>query len=100
MERISIHHLSGLEACNIRLSTQANRKRINIESHRYIHMRVIKFLKMMVKQIDEIIQNMELKRKGGSEKINWKIFNTIIVADRKGYRNTNCPGSSERSSLF
>ncbi len=47
----------------------------------------------------ELVQRMALNMNGGSIKMNWNRLNTSITADRKGYRNTNCPVKSSRKSF-
>src|SRR3954452_19397177 len=82
-------HLSGLDACRIKLSAQANRKKANSTIQADIQYLVTKCVIIIVRHMPEMVHSKASKIKGGSMKINWKRFNTITTADNAGYFNTN-----------
>jgi hypothetical protein len=63
-------HLSGLEACRIRPSKHARRKRKNKTSQETIQYFATTFFRMKVNDIPETIHIKILKTKGGSMKAN------------------------------
>src|SRR5690349_15526912 len=84
----NIIHLSGLDACRIRLSAQASRNNEKPVIHAITQYRLTKSLLIVIRATEEIVHNMALKIKGGSGNMNWKMFNTITNADNRGYFNT------------
>src|SRR4030095_5260881 len=91
IDKASISHLSGLDACKMRLSKHARRKRKNSDSQASIQYLVTTFFRMKVNDRPEIVHIIAVKTKGGSIKTNWKIFKTTINADKIGYFSTACP---------